>query len=245
MKQPRYNIFNSIHKALRAMLYETAIRVQQTAFNNHEEAGITINGLEKLLRYFDEHAAHEDRFILPAIAEFEPKLVADFEAEHVTDIALAASLNAYILKWREVAREATGNATDDARHDARHDAILLQTGRDILVDFSEFIAFNLVHMNKEEKVLNEVLWKHYSDPEIHGIEHALVSSIPPETMLDENKWIMRNLNSLEVTAFLTGLKCNAPEPVFKLHMAMAEDELPEQRWGRVKTAMTEGLMIHS
>ena len=34
----RFNIFNQIHKALRAMLYDTSLTLQQTYFGDAEEA---------------------------------------------------------------------------------------------------------------------------------------------------------------------------------------------------------------
>ena len=38
MKNSRYNIFDFIHKAWRALLYETALVLQQTDFDNTEDA---------------------------------------------------------------------------------------------------------------------------------------------------------------------------------------------------------------
>ena len=34
----RYNIFHQVHKGLKALLYETALQVQQTGFWNADEA---------------------------------------------------------------------------------------------------------------------------------------------------------------------------------------------------------------
>ena len=34
----RYNIFNQVHKGLRALLYETIIKLQQTDFTDTEDA---------------------------------------------------------------------------------------------------------------------------------------------------------------------------------------------------------------
>lgn len=97
-------------------------------------------------------------------------------------------------------------------------------------------------MNKEEEELNAVLWQYYNDLEILRIEHALVSSIEPATLLDESCWMMASINSEEAIEWLTGIKNNAPQKVFTLYMKLAQEELPERRWRVVKTALTEGLV---
>lgn len=227
METKRYNIFNLIHKALRSMMFEAATAIQQTDFTNRDEAIVTIHRLEKVLYYFDEHADHEDKYILPAIERYAQQLVDDLESQHVVDHALGQSLRDAISQWK---------TTED-------EALMVELGHRILYDFNEFIAFNLTHMNKEEEELNPVLWQYYSDLEILHIEHTLVSSIEPATLFDESRWMMASINSQEAIAWLTGIKQNAPQEVFNLYMKLANEELPERRWQVVKTALTEGLML--
>ncbi|WP_153797383.1 hemerythrin domain-containing protein [Foetidibacter luteolus] len=227
MQQARYNIFNQIHKGLRAMLYDTALLIQQTDFDNREDASATIKQLETLLHYFDGHAEHEDKFILPWIEKFDKKLVDDFEAEHVTDHALSKNLFEYIADWK---------AADDEQK-------LVDLGRLIFYEFNLFVAFNLNHMNKEEQLLNQVLWEHYTDAEILGMEHAIISSIPQDVLLDESRWMMRSINNAEATAWLAGIRNNAPAPVFDVYMAMAEEEMTLPRFTQVKAGLSEGVMV--
>lgn len=227
MQQARYNIFNQIHKGLRAMLYDTALLIQQTDFDNKEEAISTILKIETVLHYFDGHAVHEDKFILPAIEKFDKKLVDDFEAEHVTDHTLSKSLFEYTADWK---------ATEDEQK-------LIELGRLIFYGFNWFVAFNLNHMNKEEQLLNQVLWNHYNDAEILGMEHAIISSIPQEVLIDESRWMMRSINNAEVTAWLAGIRNNAPAPAFDIYMAMAEEEVPASRMEYIRAGLSEGLMV--
>ncbi len=58
MQQSRYNIFNQIHKGLRAMLYDTALRIQQMIFHvlRKNRLFATVRQLEKVLAFFDKHA---------------------------------------------------------------------------------------------------------------------------------------------------------------------------------------------
>lgn len=221
MRQLRYNIFNLIHKSLRATLYETATVIQQTDFHNREKALPVIQRLEMVLDAFDKHAEHEDRFILPAVERYAGPLVEELESEHVVDHALAESLRIAIEDWKK---------TND-------EAEMIALGRSIFYDFNAFIAFNLTHMNKEEEKLNAVLWEYYTDPEIIQITQALINTIPPQVLFEQSKSMMASINNLELTEWLTGIKLKAPREVFQLHLQMAEAVLPEKRWQEVTAAL--------
>ena len=52
---PRYNLFGQIHKALRVMLHDTALTLQQTNFSNKEEGEFALGKLQRILDVLDEH----------------------------------------------------------------------------------------------------------------------------------------------------------------------------------------------
>ncbi|MBO9564456.1 MAG: hemerythrin domain-containing protein [Niastella sp.] len=226
METKRYNIFNLIHKALRSMMFEAATAIQQTDFTNREEAIVTIHKLEKVLDAFDDHADHEDKYIMPAVERYAKQLVDELESQHVVDHELTHSLRDAISRWK---------ATEE-------ETLMVEMGLKILYDFNEFIAFNLSHMNKEEVELNAVLWQYYSDPEIMHISHTLVSSIEPAILFETSRWMMASINSQEAIAWLTGIRHNAPQEVYSLYMKLAQEELSESRWQIVKTALAKGVM---
>lgn len=85
MQQQRYNVFNQIHKGLRGMLYDTALRLQRTDFSG-PEASQAIEPLHQVLLFFDDHADHEDRFILPHIRKHNAPLLDELEKEHEIDL---------------------------------------------------------------------------------------------------------------------------------------------------------------
>src|SRR5215207_5391830 len=78
---PRVNIFNQIHKGLRAALYDAAISLQQTDFTIEAEAEEVFSKVKEVVMLFDEHAHRADKFILSAISQFEPSVVDAFEQE--------------------------------------------------------------------------------------------------------------------------------------------------------------------
>lgn len=221
MKQTRYNTFNLIHKALRSSMYDAANTLQRTDFSNREQGWNAIKKVERVLFYFDEHAKHEDNFILPAVQRYNAKLVDDFEREHVTAHALSKNINDYIIDWK---------VTYDEEE-------MIDLGTQIFYEFNEFIAFNLYHMNKEEDLLNKILWEHYTDLEILQINQALVQSIEPSVLAEQSRWMIRSINDAELTQWINGIKVTAPEHVFTSFLRMAESELPAERWSYLKDAI--------
>lgn len=223
----RYNIFNQIHKGLRALLYETIIKLQQTDFTDAEDADEAVQQVKIILDLFDEHAHTEDTFILPAIVEYEPSVVDVFAQEHVKDLALSNKLNgllqAFSLTISPDAKREIGTAISNA--------------------VFEFMLFNLEHMKKEEDVLNKLLWRYYTDEVLHGITMNIIANVPADKMPLYNKWMMRGLSNTEIINWLKQVKNNAPEFVFNSYVDLAVNELSEYRWQKVQEQLTEGAML--
>jgi hypothetical protein len=223
----RFNIFNQVHKALRAMLYDTSLTLQQTFFGDTEDAETALEKVRIAVDVFDKHAAHEDHFVLPAIRQYEPSLVDAFEQEHEKDHELAARLRGWISVY----------------HHAIKMEVKKETGHAIHTAFVEFMIFNLEHMAKEETVLNKVLWRYYSDAEIMAINRQIIASVSPEEMGAMSGWMMRGMSNHEISGWLKAVEKNAPEPVFTQLFGMAERELPDDRFRKVLENLAEGTMV--
>src|SRR3954447_24829955 len=130
----RYNPFKIIHKALRAMMYDTALTLQQTDFADQDEAEIALSKVETAVDEFEQHAHHEDTFMLPAIEAYEPGLVQEFEKEHVADIEIGSRLQTLLNIYRSL-------QTSEER---------VNCGSCINKSFRDFMVFNIEHMAKEE-----------------------------------------------------------------------------------------------
>ena len=223
----RYNIFNQVHKALRAMLYDTLLTLQQTWFADTEEAESALQRVNKVLRIFDAHARHEDDFVLPAIAQYEPGLVDAFEQEHKQDHVLSESLRGLMLVYRHAMKA----------------GVKIETGDAINRAFTEFMIFNLQHMNREETILNKVLWRYYSDAELFALNQQIVASIPPAEITETSTWMMRGMNNAEITAWLKAVEKNAPQQALAGLLNLAESELPAERYQKLQESLTEGMQI--
>lgn len=223
----RYNIFGQVHKGLRALLYETALRLQQTDFINAEEAEASLTQVQTVIDLFDSHAHTEDTMVFAAIQQAEPSLVNVFEQEHEEDHALGQRMRGLLTAFTHAV------SSDDKA----------AVGVAITQSFIDFMIFNLKHMAKEEIIINDALWKYYSDFELHSITQKIVAGIPPQTMAHFSRWMMRGLSNIEITAWLKEIKNNAPDFIFQSLMQTAVQELEEQRWQLVQEAITEGAML--
>jgi hemerythrin-like domain-containing protein len=206
----RFNPFNIIHKALRALMYNTDLTLQQTYFADVEEAETALAKVKAVVEQFERHAYHENNFVLPAIQSFAPQMVEDFDHEHVEDNALGERLKHLLNVF-----EATQN--DEER---------LYAGSAITKAFREFMVFNLNHMAKEELEITQVLWSHYTDQELIEMNAKLSASIPVEEKAFTAKWMMRAINKVDAIGWLNGVKQSAPQHVFESLVALAEAELP-------------------
>src|SRR5690242_17175717 len=202
----RYNSFNLIHKALRAMLYDAALTLQQTYFANPEEAESALEKVEDVLFLFENHAHHEDSIVLPAVEAFEPEIVAEFEKEHEEDLRLSNRMKNLLNIYHNI------YFTEER----------IICGSAITKSFVEFMVFNLEHMAKEEVLINQALWNHYTDEQIMEISEKIVASIPQEELALASKWMIRGINNFDAVTWLKAIKKTAPAPAFKALMSLAE-----------------------
>ncbi len=223
----RYNIFYGIHKGLRAMLYETAIQIQQTDFVNQEEAEQALEQIKNLVELFDKHADSEDRFVFAAVQPYEPAVVEAFEREHVQDHALAENLSNMLTTF-------TNASVDDEK---------IWAGKLVYQALNEFMIFNLKHMAKEEDIINKILWRNYSDEQLKGITGNIIANIQPEEMAQFSRWTMRGLSNYEIAEWLKEEKNTAPDFAFESLMQTANQELNAHRLQLIQEAITEGAMV--
>ncbi|MCX6319423.1 MAG: hemerythrin domain-containing protein [Bacteroidetes bacterium] len=220
----RYNLFYQIHKGLRALMYETALLIQQTDFANSDERRFVKKQTETLLALFEKHADTEDNQVFSAVKSWEPAVADAFEQEHVKDHALGVQLQVALD-----ALETTG------------DAVL--AGQELNIAFVAFMVFNLDHMAREEDVINQILWRYYSDAELHELTMRIVSAIVPEKLALYNKWMIRGLSNPEITTWLREIKEKAPHFVFDGLLKQIEEELPAARSFAIAGSLTDGLLV--
>jgi hypothetical protein len=218
MEKQRYNTFDFIHKAWRALMYETARILQQTDFEQEQEAETAIQRLNLVLKSLEQHAYHENTFILPAVGKYDPEVALSMSSDHEQDEVLSRQLQLKIEDFRTTAETARKN----------------RIGREMMYLFIDFVAFNLTHMNMEEHKISEVLWKHYTDEELMLINSEIVKSIPADEMMFSIEWMIRGISNQQILQLLNKFRKEMPKETFDSVCLMTETVLPVDRWKRVK-----------
>src|SRR5439155_17750015 len=112
-------------------------------------------------------------------------------------------------------------------------------GKQLTSAFIQFMIFNLNHMAKEEDILNEILWRYYSDAEIKKIEAVIRQNAPTKKQPFVVKWMLRGLSNKEVISWLKSLQPQLPAPVFDGILTLAEAELPTTRFQQIAAHFSE------
>lgn len=216
MQIKKFNLFNQIHKGLRALMFETALKSQQADFTDEQQSSEIFEQIELLLTLMHEHAHHEDVCILTEARVHHQKVIEDFEKDHHEDQELADLLKVSIRECK--------NSTPELAHHA---------GNKLLFRLNDFIAFNLEHMNREEEILNNLLWETYNGAKIMDIQHNIQQMIPANKTFIYFKWMIKGLNDFEITSWLQAVKNDAPEFVFKALEGECIKILPKNRWQKI------------
>lgn len=226
MKTQRFNVFNQIHKALRVLLFETAIQMQRTDMSDSTKAQPVIDNVLLALDLFDAHANHEDLFILHKISHLDPQFIKTFEAEHEHDGMLTNNL-----------RQKTRQYLDSTNSESR-----IQLGNELYYALNDFISFNLSHMNKEEIQLNAFLWENFTDDEIVAMEIELQQAIEPEKLFVYFIWMVKGMNDVELAQWVVAVKNGAPDAVSQALLAACEKLLDSHRWELLKNNIMDHTM---
>jgi hypothetical protein len=213
----RYNIFNSIHKALKAISYDTALDIQHTNFLDEQETKSAIENLDQTLALLDLHIEHEGGYIHPLVEKYNIDMDRRFREQHIESKFLAQRVRL---------------AIEDLHH-ATNRENKIKKGKAISEAFETVLAFNLNLFKKEEHVMNDMLWSNYRDEEIMAVEQQIIASVPEDILEFETKWMVRSLNNFEIGQWLQGVRQSAPDHVFQSLIALAERELTALRFEKL------------
>ena len=218
----RFNLYQAVHKGLRAFMADTLVRVGHTDAADPQDCADGAEQVRTLLHLCGEHVMHENHFIHTAMERRAPSSAGQAETEHVEHVAEIAALRG-VLVHAEMASPAQREA-----HWLR-----------LYHALSLFVAGNLTHMLMEEQTHNAVLWAHYSDEELIALHDELVASIPPEEMAVHFRWILPSVSHAERVGMLQGMRQGMPPEVFASQLDMAHALLPMREWFKLKAAFQE------
>ncbi len=217
---PRFDVYASIHKAIRLFMTDTLARVGCVDGANLAELRGAIDQLTALLALLRSHIEHEDRFIHPAMQARRAGSAANAAAAHDEH---RSSIDAL---------ECEANAMTAAPAPQR-EALALRLYRHLAL----FVAENLQHMHAEETAHNAVLWAAYRDDELIALHDALVASVPPAEMAQVLHWMAPALSLAELTPMLSAMQTEVPPEAMRDVLSRVQARLPEDRWARLAMAL--------
>lgn len=223
----RYNLFHKIHKGLRALLYDTSMLLQRTDFTLVEEAEEAIGRVQFAVSLFDQFQQSEDSFVLPVMTDYEPGLADSFVHEHEEAYQLGKTLQ-HLAGDFQAATLPFEKMTISAR---------------LLSQFEEFTLFSVLHMTREEQIVNKILWHYYTDAELQKISWKIINAAESPFIMPYNKWMFRGLNNNEIIRWLKEVKETAREREFESLLKTAEAELHPQRWSLLQDVLLAGRLL--
>jgi hemerythrin-like domain-containing protein len=219
MKQEqRYNIFRRTHKGLRSMLFDAGAKLQQIDFTKSKQANTAIDAIKQSTRSFLYHLSKEDKIVYHSVVLYAPYIVAMIEQNNLKDQALAESIDKIIEQQRE--------------QDTKKEMIAF--GHQLQAVFFEFTAAVLQHMNKEETVINEILWSNYSDRQLIGMEVEMMKQATSADCSWYTGKILKELSNREILLWVDIIKEHATPFMLKKLISTARIVLPIDRWQMIR-----------
>ena len=219
MKQvQRYNIFKRTHKGLRSMLFNAGARIQQTDFTKTKQADAAIDIVKQTTRSFLYHLSKEDNILYHSVVLYAPYIVAMIEQTNIKDEKLARSIDKLIEQYKDLA---TKNE-------------MISFGLQLQAAFFEFTAAVLQHMNKEETVVNELLWSNYTDPQLVALEVEMLKQSTPEACTWYTGKILKELSNSEILIWINGIAEHASSNIIEKLISTTQKVLPIDRWQMIR-----------
>ncbi|MCA9588745.1 MAG: hypothetical protein KC657_25690 [Myxococcales bacterium] len=212
----RFDMYGPIHKALRHTLAGLLSSLGATSFASAEAPQALMDELEAALVFSERHIEHEDAFIRGPLLERAPTAVPSLDAAHLEHERLVAEI-------RGLARAVQTSSA--AARPALARALYLQVGA--------FVADTLVHMNEEERVVQPLLERLFTDEELLEMHGKIIASISPGEMLEVTRRMIPAVSLEERVAILAGARASAPPEAFAAVAEVARTSLRPDQWREV------------
>jgi hemerythrin-like domain-containing protein len=210
----RVDLFTTVHKALRALIYHLSTMLQTADFTDERATTASLAALEHFLELLHEHAMHEDRTVFAATHKFEPAMIDKLEAEH-HDIGEQLD-----QVRKNIARVQAAKSNEER----------IEAGDALNRSVNNFIAFYLTHLAHEEATVLPATWKHFTDEELVGMRIDVQRNTPPARFAEWMRWMFPAMNINELVGMFRGLKSHAPQPFYEAMCQVANVSLGEVGW---------------
>lgn len=219
MNQPRHDLYTAIHKALRSRLFQTVSMVESCDFSEPAERDAALTHVRDTLAFLEEHAGHEDEFVMPRIANANASLAERLEAAHARVEQSGANVAGLVAAIAAASPE-----------------VAVGRGPELCHAVNVLVSEHFEHMNEEETLANATLWQAHSDDELRQLQGELQATIPPERMGQWMSIMLPALNVHERIGVMTGMKAGAPPEAFQGIMGLGRQVVGSD-WQVVEAAV--------
>ena len=202
----RYDSYLKVHKALRALMAETLVRIGRMDPDDDDDTCAALEQVRMTIAMAQTHLHKEETVVHPAMESRAPGSTHRAANDH---LAHTSTFERIILACNDVAA---------SRGVARAAAAQCLYRR-----FALLMADDFVHMHAEETENNAVLWATHTDAELMQIVERLVASIPPETMAKYLRWMVTANTPQDRTKLLSSIRLGMPRAGY---LALLDTILP-------------------
>jgi hypothetical protein len=216
----RFDMYGTIHKALRLCMNRTLERVGTTDATDDADLDDALAQLSMLLAHLRSHLKLENDHVHTAIEARRPGAAGTLEEEHAEHLESIHALEEEAVALR-------------AAPAGERPALTARLYRHLAL----FVAENLHHMHGEETSGHAVLWDCYSDAELADIHQRILAGVAPELRMQVAPLMAAALSPQELTAVLLDMQAKAPPPAFDATLNMVRRLLDDRRWNKVAAAL--------
>lgn len=217
----RYDSYLFIHKALRALMADTLVRLGSMDPTDDADTHAVLEQVRQAIALGQCHLEKEENFVHPAMEARAPGSTGRASSDHASHTAAFGKI---LTACREV--ETSQGAVRAGR------ALCLYRR------FALLVAEDLVHMNAEETENNAVLWATHTDEELHALAARLAASIPPETLSKYLRWMLTANAPRDRVSILSGIRERMPRPGFSRLLEAVLPNLRDAERSKLLAALT-------
>lgn len=201
------------HKGLRHQLGLLVLDAGRTDWRNPADIAALKATAAFTFRLLAEHAANEDDHLFLALEQRAPGATAAVEAEHPR---LAEAANRLAERFAQV------HVDQDA-----------ESAHDLYLDLTSFQAEYLQHLVREERDVEPLLLRHFSDGELAGIQVTIAELSDPSLLLDWFEVCAPARSDPENTEVLQRMQFALPPEAFSAIVTRLSHVLPSDRFDRL------------
>ncbi|WP_207496532.1 DUF494 family protein [Aridibaculum aurantiacum] len=138
----RYNKLQQVQVALRSSLLHTCVSIELSSATAYQQ-------LHDVLQKTVQQIKMEEQLIFPLIFDYEPSVWDVFTRQHHKLMNQVRHLQSLLHELSILGADADGEIFSDIQQ-----------------AFEYFMSVSFQHMDEEEEVLNEILWRYYNDDEL-------------------------------------------------------------------------------